>query len=571
MFAVDRLLLVAAALVAVGVLSSKFAARLGVPVLVLFVAVGMLAGSDGIGGIHFDNYQLAHGVATVALAVILFDGGLRTPFGAFRIAFGPALSLATFGVVLTAIVTGLAASWLLDISLLQGLLLGSIISSTDAAAVFAVLRSSGIHIRKRLASILEVESGSNDPMAIFLTVTCIELLLGNLQPGPAVLWFFVMQMGIGAITGWLVGRIAVWTINGINLQAAGLYPLMTGASGMLAYGLAATLGGSGFLAVYLAGVVMGNANLVFRRGTLLFHDAAAWLSQIGMFVMLGLLSFPSRLAVVAPEGILLAAILTVIARPVAVWLTLLPFRVRWREVAFLSWAGLKGAVPIVLATYPLLVGLELGELFFDVVFFVVMISVVTQGWSLPAVARALKLQLPARSRPPITLDITSLRDVDADIVEYTLPDRARAVGHTLRDLHLPENVVVALIARGDRIMPPRGSTRLNADDHVFIVLQPRLRPLVDRIFSAQPEEPGTVPLIEFPMDARSTTLRDLREFYGVKLHGDDAATLAEYLESALGPQPEVGMELRDIDIHLRVLDVEDGRPVRVGVSIRSES
>jgi potassium/hydrogen antiporter len=567
MFAVDRLLLVAAALVMVGVLSSKFAARIGVPVLVLFVAVGMLAGSEGLGGIAFDDHTLAQGVATVALAVILFDGGLRTPVNAFRIAVAPALSLATVGVLLTALITGLAAAWLLDIPLLQGLLLGSIISSTDAAAVFAVLRSSGIHIRKRLASILEVESGSNDPMAVFLTVACIELLLGRLRPGIGVLGFFIMQMGLGAVIGVITGRLAVWLINRINLQAAGLYPLMTGASGMLAYGLAATVGGSGFLAVYLAGIIMGNANLVFRRGTLLFHDAAAWLSQIAMFVMLGLLSFPSQLMDVAPVGILLAATLIFVARPVAVWLTLLPFRVHWREMTFISWVGLKGAVPIVLATYPLLAGLDFGGMIFDIVFFVVMISVVTQGWSLPPVARALRLQLPPRAVPPVSLDITSLRDVDADIVEYTLPNGARAVGRTLRDLHLPENAVVAMISRGERIIPPRGSTRLNADDHVFVVLQPRARPMVDRVFSVYSEAAEIPPLVEFPMDALTTTVHDLHEYYGVKLHGDERATLAEYLESALGPEPEIGAELRDIDIHLRVLEVENGRPIRVGLRI----
>jgi cell volume regulation protein A len=342
---------------------------------------------------------------------------------------------------------------------------------------------------------------------------------------------------------------------------------MTGTCGMLAFGLAASLGGSGFLAAYLAGLVMGNGNLVFRRGTLLFHDAAAWLAQIGMFVMLGLLSFPSRLLDVAPAGVLLAATLIFIARPLAVWLTLLPFRIRGREIAFVSWAGLKGAVPIVLATYPLLAGLDIGELFFDIVFFVVIISVVTQGWSLPAVARRLKLQLPARPEPPITLDITSLRDVDADIVEYTLQDRARAVGHTLRDLHLPDNVVVALIGRGDRIMPPRGSTRLNAGDHVFIVLQPRLRNLVDRVFSVHGDEPDTEPLIEFPIDAQTTTLQDLREFYGVRLHDSETITLAEYLENALGPRPEPGMQLRDVGLDLRVLELENGRIARVGVRI----
>ena len=398
MFAVDRLLLVAAALIIVGIISSKFSARLGLPVLVLFVGVGMLAGSDGLGGIAFDNYVLAHGVGTVALAIILFDGGLSTRTAAVRVALRPAFMLATLGVVITTGIVALAGMWLLDLPPLAAILLGSIIGSTDAAAVFSVLRTSGIHVRKKLASILEVESGANDPMAVFLTVATIQVMTGVREPGPGLILMFALQMGIGALVGVGIGRGSVWAINRVRLEAAGLYPLITAAAGILAYGAAATLGGSGFLAVYVAGITIGNAELVFRRGTLLFNDAAAWLGQIVMFVMLGLLAFPSRLDEVFVSGIIVSVVLIFIARPAAVAAILIPFGIRPREIAFISWAGLKGAVPIVLATYPLMLGVPLGGALFDLVFFVVLLSTILQGWSLPFVARRLGLQLPDRSR-----------------------------------------------------------------------------------------------------------------------------------------------------------------------------
>jgi potassium/hydrogen antiporter len=571
LFLIDRLLLVAAVLVIFGILSSKFSARIGLPVLVLFVAVGMLAGSDGIGGIAFENWRVAHGIGTVALAIILFDGGLRTSLASFRLALKPALSLATVGVFLTAGITGAAAAWLFDLPLLVGFLLGSIISSTDAAAVFSVLRSSGINIRKRLAAVLEVESGSNDPMAIFLTVACLELLLGRRNPGVGLLGMFVLQMGVGAVAGLSVGRLAVSAINRVNLQAAGLYPIVTAAAGLFAFGLAATLGGSGFLAVYLAGIVIGNADLVFKRGTLLFLDAAAWLSQISMFVMLGLLAFPSRLLDVAGQGLLIALILIFVARPIAVGLSLLPFRVRWRDQVFIAWGGLKGAVPIVLATYPLMVGVPEGEVLFDIIFFAVLLSAVTQGWTMPLLARRLNLVLPPKPKAPVTLEISSIQHLDGDILEYTLADRSRAAGRTLRDLKLPDNVVVALVARGHELIPPRGSTRLLADDHVFVVLHPRVRPAVDRIFGSDVVERAPAPEFEFPLDATAATLDDLAEFYGVRLPGDPQASLAEFLEAALGPSPDVGTVFHAGGITLTVLETADGRAAHVGVHVHPQA
>lgn len=568
MFVIDRVILVGAVLLLIGVLSSKFSARMGLPVLVLFLLVGMLAGSEGIGGIAFDNALIAHSVGTVALAAILFDGGLQTPLPAVRAVWKPASLLATVGVLVTSIITGVAAAHILGLPLLEGVLLGSIVGSTDAAAVFALLRGAGVHLRDRLAATLEIESGSNDPMAIFLTVGLLEVLLGRMELGPDLLMLFILQMGIGAAVGLAVGWIAVRGVNRINLEAAGLYPVLTGAFGLLAFGLAASLGGSGFLAIYLAGIILGNSRTVFQRGTFLFHDGIAWVGQIVMFVVLGLLSFPSRLLEVAPQGLMVAAVLILIARPIAVVPLLLPFRFSLSEIALVSWVGLKGAVPIILAIFPLLFGLPSGPLLFDVVFFVVLVSAVTQGWTLPLVARKLGLEEQRAPEPPVTLEITSLRDVDADIVEYTAGERSRAAGKRLNQLALPEGVVVAMIARGTALIPPRGTTEIQAGDHVFVVLRRELRQIVDRVFSR--DRPGgaeMAPRAEFPLMANAT-VGDLEEFYGIALDAPADWTLAKLISERVGSAPvEEGHYLVLEGITLRVLEIGSTGIERVGLEI----
>ena len=343
MFLIDSIILGTGILLLLGIASSKLSSRLGVPVLVLFLVLGMLAGSDGIGGIAFENYKLAHAIGSLALAMILFDGGLSTPISAVRFVWKPAMFLATLGVLITSIVTGLAASWILGIPVLEGMLLGSIVGSTDAAAVFSVLRSGGVSLRERLKSTLEVESGANDPMAIFLTIGCIEILMGRLSIGPDLIWLFVKQMAVGALVGVAVGYAAIRIVNAINLDAAGLYPVLVTAFGLLAFGLAVVFGGSGFLAIYLAGIAIGNGRLVFQRGILLFHDAAAWLSQIVMFVVLGLLSFPSRLVDVAWHGLAIGAVLMIVARPLAVMPFLFPFGYNWRRIDLCVMGGAQGS------------------------------------------------------------------------------------------------------------------------------------------------------------------------------------------------------------------------------------
>lgn len=482
-FLVDQLILVAGLLMVAGTLSSKFSERLGVPVLVLFLALGMLSGSEGIFGIEFDNYRLAHGIGTVALAVILFDGGLRTPVESLKLVWKPASVLATFGVLGTAVVTGVAAAFILDIPLLEGLLLGSIVGSTDAAAVLSILRSAGVRLREKVAATLEIESGANDPMAIFLTIGCIELILGEAQPGLGIVTLFFAQMGGGLLVGLLLGRVSVVIINKINLEAAGLYPVLTASCGAVIFGVASAIGGSGFLAVYVAGILLGNSRLVFKRGTFLFHDGMAWISQIVMFVVLGLLSTPSELIRVSGQGLLIAAVLILVARPLAVAPVVLAFGFKLRETLLISWVGLKGAVPVVLATFPLFFEIPNGALLFNVVFFVVLVSAVLQGSSVAAVARFLGLEEPPKPEPPVTLELQSDLEVDADIVEYVIAEDSDLVGSKLHQLGLSDGAVVAMIFRGGTLIPPRGSTEIHPGDYVFVVVRHDAREVVDGIFS----------------------------------------------------------------------------------------
>jgi len=566
-FPVDRLILLVGVLLILGILSSKLASRMGLPVLALFLLVGMLAGSEGPGGIAFEDYTLAHGVGTVALLMILFDGGLRTDVASVRHVFKPAFTLATMGVALTAFLVAATAVAVLDLPWLEAFLLGSIVSSTDAAAVFAVFRAQGMRVSRRVTRTLELESGSNDPMAILLTVTCLELLLGSIEPGPDVVWLFARQMVLGGLIGWLVGRGATEAINRINLDAAGLYPVLTASGAFLAYGAAAVLGGSGFLAVYVAGVVIGARHLTFRRGVYLFHDGIAWVAQIMMFTLLGLLSFPSRLADVAGPALVVAATLVFVARPLAVWSCLLPFGFSAREIHFVAWGGLKGAVPIILATYPLLRGLPNAEALFDVVFFAVVVSAVTQGWTLPATARLLGLQLPPEPTPPVTLEITSLRDVDGDIVEYTLRDDFPGIGRRIRELSLPEGALVAMIVRGQEMVPPRGSTQLLAGDHVFVLLRPRTRWLVDRIFAAGGGEVRAEPIdAEFYLRGE-TRLAELEEFYGIAIDAPGVETLHDFVKAHVEGEPRVGATVTVGPITLVVRETVEGRVETVGLTI----
>ncbi len=459
----------AAVLVLLGVVASKVSAHLGIPALLLFLLVGMAAGSEGVGGIEFEDYEMAQAIGVVALAFILFAGGFDTDWGSVRPVVGPSLLLATAGVLVTALVSGAFASWVFDMSLTAGLLLGAVISSTDAAAVLSVLRSRSVSLRGRLRPLLELESGSNDPMAVFLTVAFLELLTEDGATVAGLVPLFLAQMAVGGVAGVLAGKGAVLAINRVRLEYEGLYPVVMIALVLLTYGVAATLGGSGFLAVYVAGLVMGHERFVHKRSLTRFADGLAWLMQIAMFLVLGLLVFPSDLAPVAGKALLVSLVLIFVARPLAAGPLLLLAGFRPREALMVSWVGLRGAVPIVLATFPLVEGLAQAELLFNVVFFIVLTSVLLQGTTIPVVARWMGVDAPLERRRRQLVDAVEAGSAMTDLHEVVVAADSLAAGRQIVDLQLPQGVLVVLVHRADDFVIPQGSTVLMPGDTVLLL------------------------------------------------------------------------------------------------------
>ena len=383
----SQIIFVGALLALLSIFASVVSRKLGAPILLVFLVLGMLAGEDGPGGIHFNDIGLAFVLGNLALAIILLDGGLGTRREAFRVSLKPALSLATVGVIGTAAITGLAVHWILGLPWPESFLVGAIVGSTDAAAVFGLLGSARIHLKERTRATLEVESGTNDPMAIFLTVILVQLLSqGGALNFSALITFFIQQMGLGMVMGLAGGFCFRWLLLRLELPNS-LYPLAVLTAGLSVFGLTSLINGSGFLAVYVFGVIIGNSSLPFNKDIHRFHDGIAWLSQIGMFLMLGMLVFPSHLIAVAPGALAIAAFLILVARPLAVFLSLIPFRFLPRERAFVSWTGLRGAVPIFLGVIPVLAGVENANLYFSIAFAVVLVSLLVQGWTIPLAAR----------------------------------------------------------------------------------------------------------------------------------------------------------------------------------------
>lgn len=566
MFAIESLILLAAVLILLGILSSKLSARLGLPVLVMFLLIGMLAGEGGIGGVAFDSPDAAYALGSLALAMILFDGGLQTPKDSIQLVWKPASLLATIGVLGTAAVTGAVAAWVLKLPLFEGFLVGAIVGSTDAAAVFSQLRNAGIHIRERLKALLEIESASNDPMAIFLTVGLLEVLVNDVEPGLGLLKLFVTQMGIGAIVGIAGGWLSIKLINKVDLTASGLYPVLVATCGLLSFGTAAYIGGSGFLAIFIAGVIIGNSRFVFKRSALLFHDGLAWLSQITMFVMLGLLVNPSSLLDVWLEGLIIAVALILIARPLAVIPFLKPFGFNKKEMTLVSWVGLRGSVPIILAIFPLVYGLPNAPLIFNVVFFVVLLSAVVQGSTLAWVANKLKLTEPPPESAAATLEITSLQEVDAEIVEYTLRDNSRAANRLLAEVALPESAVVAMITRGTTVIAPRGSTQIRSGDHLFVVLKPELRAFIDSVFSDTPDATSSeLPKVELRLKG-STRIQDVRNSYGIDLGLEDSLSLQDVMRDYASDQAEPGYSIVLHGIRLKICNMVGERIATVSLA-----
>ncbi len=468
-------------LLLLSVVSSRAAERTGLPLSLLFLGVGMLAGSEGFGSIAFEDYEFAYRLGSLALALILFDGGLNTPVSAVRRVLGPAGTLATAGVLLTAGLLALGG-YLLGLPLPIALLVGAVVSSTDAAAVFSVLRGAGINLRRRVGMTLELESGLNDPLAVILTLTVAHWAV---QRGPlnaaGLVIDIIAQTAIGAALGIGIGLLASLLLPRLALRAAGLYPAFTLAIACLAYAIPTLLGASGFLAVYLAGLSIGHGTVPFRASVVRVHDAVAWLAQIVMFLMLGLLVFPSRLLTAAPIGLAVAALLALVARPVAVALCLLPFRYSVKEVGYIGWVGLRGAVPIILAVVPILAGVPDASLVFDVVFFVVVVSALAQGATVPWLTRRLDLEAADPPPPLAVLNIEAREPFTSDLHSYYVDEALPVAGCRLADLPLSLTTSVMLVVRNRDLIAPRGDTVLEMGDHVYVL--------------SRPEDEGTVQIL----------------------------------------------------------------------------
>ena len=482
-----ELILAAGALLAAGILGALLADRVRIPGLLLFLGLGMLAGSEGIGGIEFDDTELARTLGTIALVLILFEGGLTAGWSEIRPVLGTAASLATVGTVVTAVVAGLAATEIFGLDTLEGMLVGAAVAATDSAAIFAVLRRSTLE--KRLARSLEGESGLNDPVALLLVIGFIEWIQ---EPGfglPDMALLLVLKLAIGTAIGLALGRVSVLALSRVRLPTDGIYPVATIAIAGLAFGVTEIAHGSGFLAVYLTGLALGSGRVPARRTVVAFHEGVGWVAQIGLFVLLGLLVFPSTLDEVALEGLALSAVLILLARPLAAFVATLFSPLDLRERAMLGWAGLRGATPIWLATFPVVAGVDAGGQLFSIVFFVVVTSTLVQGASFEPLAQRLGLTTDEPALPRRLLESGRIRRMGGDVVAYRLPPAAAAAGRMVRELGLPREALVNVIVRDGSAIPPRGSTQLREGDELHILVRGELREEVEALTKRWREGP----------------------------------------------------------------------------------
>ncbi|KZD22846.1 potassium/proton antiporter [Tardiphaga robiniae] len=557
-------ILLGAVLVMAGILSSLLALRFGAPLLLFFLFIGMVAGEAGPGGLRFDDVHTTYVVGSVALALILFDGGLKTRFQAIRAVLAPSMVLATIGVLLTALITAPVAKYALDLNWTQALLTGAVVASTDAAAVFLLVHAQGLRLRPRVGATLEVESGTNDPFAVFLTLTLVKLLsLGDASAGHVAMEF-IQEAVLGTLIGVVGGRLVVLAMNRVALPQ-GLHAPFVCTAALVIFGLAQIAHASGFLAVYLAGIIIGNRPTRAHNSVVTFLDAATWLAQIVMFVMLGLLVSPERLVGSIIPAVGVALVLMFVARPVAVFLCLQPFRFNWREKMFVSWVGLRGAVAIFLASIPMLVGLPKASLYFDVAFVVVIISLLFQGWTLAFAARKLHVALPRTDRGPRRIELDLPGQLEQQLVGYAVRPKSLYLKRNL----IPSWSKPTLVIRDERILTPAEAEPVTAGDYIYLLAPPEKAEALDRFFVDMP--PSTAPdphLLGDFMVSGEITLGDLAAIYGIAVDPAQASlTLADYFDIHLDHAPTVGAALPIDSIDLVARSLGGGRVNVVGLRL----
>jgi potassium/hydrogen antiporter len=560
-------ILLGAILVMAGILSSLLALRFGAPLLLVFLAVGMLAGDAGPGHIEFDDVRTTYLVGSVALALILFDGGLRTKFQNIRSVLAPSMVLATIGVLLTALITAPVAKYALDLNWAEASLVGAVVASTDAAAVFLLVHAQGLRLRPRVGATLEAESGSNDPFAIFLTLMLVEFIsIGQSSP-VHVLLELSREAVLGAIVGIVGGRVIVIALNRVALPQ-GLHAPFVLTTALVIFGVAQLLHASGFLAVYIAGIIVGNRPTRAHNSVVTFLDAATWLAQIVMFVLLGLLVSPQRLGSSVGPAVAVALALMLVARPAAVFLCLAPFRFNLREKIFIAWTGLRGAVAIFLASIPMLVGLSKAYLYFDVAFVVVIISLLLQGWTLAYAARRLHVALPRAERGPRRVELDLPGQLEQELVGY--PVRSKSL--FFRRGLIPSWSKPTLVIRNETILSPAEADPVAPGDYIYLLAPPEKAEMLDRFFVDM--QPSTAPdphLLGDFMVSGEHTLGELTDVYGVKVdEGGSALTLADYFDIHLDRAPKEGATLALDTIVLVARSISGGRVNIVGLRLPEE-
>jgi len=560
--AMNVAILIGATLVVAAAFTSLLSFRFGAPLLLVFLLVGLLAGEDGL-GLKFDNLGAAYFIGSIALIIILFDSGYATRLSVLRLAALPSLALATVGVVLTAVLVGVAAEVILGLSWREGLLIGVIVAPTDAAAVFFLLRVGGITLRDRVRSTLEVESGSNDPMAIFLTLALVGVLSAGGDLSVGIIGDFALQLVVGGVGGLAAGVLIVQIVNRTQFDA-GLYPIVVTALALMTFAVTGMLGGSGFLAVYVAGLVSGNARMRHAVALRRFQEGTTWLAQIAMFLTLGLLATPSQFPAVAVPALLLSAFLTLVARPIAVWVCLVAFRFSRQEMAFIAWVGLRGAVSIMLAILPIVSGLPSGRPMFNVAFVVVLVSLLVQGWTIGPMARFLGLIVPGRSGPVDRIELELPGSSAYEIVAYVVhPESAVARGH-----RIPRWARPSLVIRNGRTLRPHRAGRPEAGDRIYVITTPEYVGLLDGLFGGRAGADDPQLYGDFAL-APDTRLADVARAYPVELvPGDGQLTAAQFLRRELSGAIEAGdrVPLGDVDIIVRRVS-DSHEIVEVGLAL----